>query len=69
MQPTIGLVPPHATLGGSVLLWACIALLVALGLTLVIVSIICGGNRGRGTAEKARAGEGGKRQELLPKAD
>ena len=56
MQGPMGLVPTLASLGSAIILWACIGLLIALCLLLVVVSILFGGNRGRCAASKARPG-------------
>lgn len=69
MQGPIGLLPTLAPMGGSVLLWVCVGLLIALCLILVIVSIIFGGNRGRGSAGNERTAGGGRLQEVRPKPD
>jgi hypothetical protein len=69
MQGAVGPVPTLSTAGGTVFLWACICLLIALCLILVIVSIIFGGNGGRGAARKTRKEVGGTLQEVLPRPD
>jgi hypothetical protein len=59
MQGTTGLVPTLAAQGATALLWVCIAILIALSLILVLVSIIFGGNRsGRSAAARTRKEEG-----------
>jgi hypothetical protein len=68
MLGPIGLLPALAPQGGTAL-WACVGLLIALCLTLVIVSIIFGGNRGRVSAGKERKAGGGRPGPVRPEPD
>lgn len=58
MQGAMGLAPALASLGSSILLWACIGLLLALCLLLVLTSILFGGNRGRRASRQPHKGRG-----------